>query len=80
MPDGFAEAKVAPVQAYFDQKLKEFVLPYEAVQKSADPDAVLTAFLDSTYRAAADLGGWNRAALECPVGQPLRPRPLSHQE
>jgi hypothetical protein len=80
MPDGFAEAKVAPAQAYFDQKLKEFVLPYEAVQQSADPDALLMGFLNSTYRAAADLGGWNRAALECPVGQPLRPRPVSQQE
>jgi hypothetical protein len=33
-------------------------------------------FLESTYRAAADLGGWNRDALECAIGSALRPRPL----
>ena len=26
------------------------------------------AFLESTYRAAADLGGWDRGALECAMG------------
>jgi hypothetical protein len=33
-------------------------------------------FLEHTYRAAADLGGWDRSALEAPVGEPLRPRAL----
>jgi hypothetical protein len=33
-------------------------------------------FLQSTYEAAADLGRWERTALECPSGQPGRPRPL----
>ena len=36
----------------------------------------MLAFLDSTYAAAATLGGWDRAALECPTGVPRRPRPL----
>jgi len=79
-PRGFAEAPVAPEGAYFDQKLGEFLLPYEVVQTADDPEATLMAFLESTYRAAADLGGWDRAALECPMGQPLRPRPLTQQE
>jgi hypothetical protein len=38
---------------------------------------MLLAFLEGTYRAAADLGGWDRAALEAPFGEPLRPRPVS---
>jgi hypothetical protein len=42
----------------------EFVLPYEAVRTAEDPDAALTAFLQSTYAAAATLGQWDRAALE----------------
>jgi hypothetical protein len=42
----------------------EFMLPYEAVRQAADPDAVLLAFLRSTYEAAASLGNWDRAALE----------------
>jgi len=73
-PKGFAEARVAPEGAYFDQRLGEFLLPYEVVQKSDEPEATLMAFLESTYRAAADLAGWDRDALECPFGEPRRPR------
>jgi hypothetical protein len=76
-PKGFAEAPPGPEGAYFDPKLGEFLLPYDAVRKSADPGAALMAFLESTYRAAADLGGWDRHALECPIGEPLRPRPVA---
>jgi len=75
-PDGFANARPIPDAAYFDKSLGEFLLPYEAVQRSIDPEATLMSFLDSTYRAAADLGGWDRAALECPLGVPRRPRQL----
>jgi len=75
-PKGFADAQVAPDGAYFDQKLGEFLLPYEVVRESTEPEAMLLAFLESTYRAAAHLGDWDRDALECPIGQPLRPRPL----
>jgi len=75
-PDGFGDAKVAPEAARFDAALGEFVLDYEAVRAAADPDAALLAFLDSTYRAAADLGRWDRAALECAPGRPGVPRPV----
>ena len=63
-PDGFAERSVEPDAAYFHDDLGEFVLPYEAVRTADDPDATLMAFLQSTYEAAADLAGWDRAALE----------------
>ena len=75
-PPSFSDARVEPVQAYFDKRLGEFVLPYDIVRRSRRPEAVLMAFLQSTYTAAADLGGWNRAALECPTGAPRKPRPL----
>ena len=75
-PEGFAQARVAPDAAYFDQGLGEFLLPYEAVRIAGDPEALLLSFLESTYRAAADLGGWDRATLECASGVPRRPRPL----
>jgi hypothetical protein len=75
-PRDFADVQPAPQEAYFDRKLGEFLLPYEDVRKAADPEATLMAFLESTYRAAAELGGWDRDALECPRGEPLRPRPL----
>jgi hypothetical protein len=75
-PPGFAAAPVTPAQAQYDRDLREFTLPYAAVRAAADPDAVLLAFLASTYAAAADLAGWDRAALECDLGQPGRPRPV----
>jgi hypothetical protein len=74
-PPGFDGAKVEPADAYFDANLREFVLPYEAVRTAADPEGMLTAFLETTYRAAAELGDWDRSALECAPGVPLRPRP-----
>ena len=65
-PDGFRAAAVEPSTARFDEALGEFVLPYEVVRTAADPDAVLLAFLERTYAAAADGAGWDRAALERP--------------
>jgi hypothetical protein len=76
-PDGFSEAEVAPAEATFDETLGEFVLPYEAVRTAAQPERVLTAFLQSTYDAAANLAGWDRDALDCRTGQPRVPRPLA---
>jgi hypothetical protein len=63
-PPGFREAAIEPAAARWDDDLAEFVLPYEAVRTAADPDAVLLAFLESTYAAAADAASWDRAALE----------------
>jgi hypothetical protein len=63
-PKGFAAAKVSPAEAFFDEKLGEFVLPYEDVQKAASPDEMLMSFLESTYAAGAELGGWDRKLLE----------------
>ena len=63
-PPGFAAAKVEPAEAYYDPAYREFLLPYAAVRQARDPDAMLLRFFQSTYDAAADLGGWDRAALE----------------
>jgi len=69
-PEGFASAHVRPAQAIFSKELGEFILPYDAVRTAANPRAVLMDFLQSTYDAAADLGKWDRAALECAIGEP----------
>jgi uncharacterized protein DUF5996 len=66
-PAGYRECSVAPAQASFDSKMGEFVLPYEAMRRSADPDSTLLQFLQSTYEAAANCGGWDRSALEVGV-------------
>jgi len=68
-PEGFAAARVKPAQAFFSQDLSEFILPYDAVRAAADPRGTLMEFLQSTYEAAADLGKWDRKALECEIGQ-----------
>src|ERR1700694_127347 len=73
-PDGFAAAPVRPAQAFFSQALGEFILPYDAVRTAADADATLMEFLQSTYEAAADLAKWDRANLECAVGEIAKPR------
>jgi hypothetical protein len=75
-PDGFAEAKVAPAAARFGGDFGEFVLDYQAMRSAEDPDAALMAFLQSTYEAAANLGGWDRSALECAFGEPGVPRAI----
>jgi hypothetical protein len=75
-PPGFAEAKVTPDAAYFHKAAGEFILPYDAVRTAGDPDQVLLGFLESTYDAAARLGGWDRKALECARGRPGVPRPI----
>ena len=63
-PAGFAEAGVQPREAYYHQEMREFLLPYDAVRTAERPDEVLLSFLQSTYEAAADLGAWDRSALE----------------
>ena len=75
-PPGFRTAAVRPAGAAFDAQLGEFVLPYEAVRAAQDPQASLLDFLASTYAAAADAGGWDRATLECELGRPGVPRPV----
>jgi hypothetical protein len=63
-PAGFSEWPIEPSSAYFDSQLGEFILPYADVRKASDPDAVLLAFFQSTYEAAANLAEWDREALE----------------
>jgi hypothetical protein len=75
-PPGFSQAPLTPAGARFDDSLGEFLLPYELVRRAADPDGTLLAFLQSTYEAAANLGGWDRAALDCEEGSLGRPRDL----
>jgi hypothetical protein len=63
-PEDFKNAVVQPQEAYYHKELREFILPYEAVQQSADPEKKVLEFLTSTYKAAADLAKWERESLE----------------
>ncbi|WP_281967689.1 DUF5996 family protein [Roseovarius nanhaiticus] len=79
-PEGFADYRVEPTAARFDTDLGEFLLPYADVIASDDPEAMLMAFLQSTYAAAADTGNWDRDALECEIGTPGKPRALKRPD
>jgi uncharacterized protein DUF5996 len=63
-PKGYKDAKVRPQQAYYNTTFREFILPYAAVQQSADPENKLLEFLNSTYHTGADLAKWDRELLE----------------
>jgi hypothetical protein len=63
-PSGFRQHAVRPSAASYYEAGGQFLLPYEAVRTSDDPEATLLAFLEDTYEAAAVHGAWDRAALE----------------
>jgi uncharacterized protein DUF5996 len=63
-PEGLAEAKVQPGQAYYDKSMGLFLLLYDDVRNAAKPEEILTDFLRTTYEAGATLARWDRAALE----------------
>jgi len=63
-PEGLKDARVQPDAAYYHRELNEFILPYEAVRQAESPDAMIHAFIDSTYARAADLAHWDRKALD----------------
>jgi hypothetical protein len=63
-PPGFSEAKVQPDAAFYEPKLREFILPYDAVRNTEKPDQILLDFAQSAYDAASQLGKWDRAVLE----------------
>lgn len=63
-PEGYRDAEVQPTGTHYHPDLREFLLPYDAVRTSADPDETLLAFLQTTYEAAANLAKWDRHFLE----------------
>jgi hypothetical protein len=63
-PEGFKEARVRPTTAVYQQQLGEFLLMYEDVRTAESPTKALLDFCQSSYEAAANLGNWDRQALE----------------
>jgi hypothetical protein len=77
-PAGFKSAAVRPAEATYDARFGEFIVSYDAIRATPDPDAALLEFFRSTYEAGADLAAWDRSTLE-PAVPPDRPprRPWS---
>jgi len=63
-PAGCGAQAIRPKSAFYQDKLREFVLMYDDVRKAASPRAEILEFAQSTYEAGADLAGWDRKALE----------------
>jgi hypothetical protein len=63
-PAGYGDTRLSTVEAFYDKGLGQFILPYDAVRQSGDPDKLLLGFLQETYVAAAELAKWDRKALE----------------
>ncbi len=61
---GYGDMRLATAEASYNKELGQFILPYDAVRRARDPDALLLGFLQETYAAAADLAKWDRTALE----------------
>jgi hypothetical protein len=57
----------------------EFLLPYDAIRDAPDPAAALLSFFENAYDAAANLAGWDRAALDRPRPEiAAQPSPTLH--
>jgi hypothetical protein len=65
-PDGFGERTARPAAAFYNKELGEFLLMYDDLRSMEAPRDALLDFCQTTYEAAADLGHWDRAALEKP--------------
>jgi hypothetical protein len=74
-PPGAESLPIAPASATWSEKIREWVLPYDAVRHAVDPAAELRAFLDAIYAQCVGAAGWDREALS--YAAPHRAR--SHQ-
>jgi len=70
-PKGAEKLAISPSPASWSAQLHEWVLPYDAVRSSSDPQATLVAFIDAIYEQCFAIAGWNRAALT--YAAPKRP-------
>jgi Family of unknown function (DUF5996) len=72
-PPGCREAAIQPDSAFYHPDISEFILPYEEVRRSPNPDQMILKFFASAFEVGTTLAGWDRTALE-------RPDPLSHRQ
>ncbi len=62
-PNGAPSLPIRPTTAAWSAQLKEWVLPYDDVRKSADPEATIRNFIDAIYAHCFDAAGWDKDAL-----------------
>lgn len=62
-PPDCSALSIAPPSAGWSEKLGEWILPYDLVRTSADPEAEIVAFLNSIYGVCGATSGWDRKEL-----------------
>ncbi len=55
---------IKPREAYYNSTTKGYILRYEDVRNSPNPDKMILSFFRSTYEVGANLGNWDRDSLE----------------
>ncbi|MCO6427064.1 DUF5996 family protein [Nitrosomonas communis] len=58
-PDELERAIIKPAAAKWISVINEFILDYDDLRKSKDPDGDLLMFFESNYQAFAKLAGWD---------------------
>ena len=63
-PAGLEDARIRPAEAAYNPELGQFIYMYDDLRRASDPRRALLEFLQTTYEAGANLGKWDRQALE----------------
>jgi hypothetical protein len=58
-PAGYKTWEIQPAEAYYNTDMGEFILPYEKVRQSPDPESLILKFFKSAHEAARSLAQWN---------------------
>ena len=69
-PPACETAPIEPRHANWVEGMGEWLLPYEAVRTSENPRQAIMDFLQSVYRVALTLGGWDAASFEYALPTP----------
>jgi hypothetical protein len=70
-PERCNEISIGTEGVGWSDQLREWILPYDIVRRSAEPETLLRSFLDGIYNVCGDAARWERAAYAY-VPPPLR--------
>jgi hypothetical protein len=69
-PPGFANARLSPAAARWDQALGEYILDWDDVRTAPDPRAAAVEFAHSAFRHACLVCGWDPSLAASAEGRP----------
>jgi hypothetical protein len=62
-PEGADSLALTGSKGSWSEQWHEWILPYETVRNSVDPEQCLTDFIDAIYNLCFEAAGWDRKAL-----------------